>query len=833
MKMRAGWMAAALALVLSVSPAAAYVPQTIVIDGINDFNAGNLIDADGGDTETKNWCTSDPEDESPMDIKNVYVTNDASFLYIGFEYDKDCFNDPAVNLGIAIDLNTPAGGTTDPFARQIAWGSLVNKPDYILYDVLNAFNYEVFYEWDGATWANVSTRINPSWGGGSNGLGIADGTTFIELKIPFTAFNPDLAAGQQINLEFWMTQDNTNKGPLDAVCSDGVQLSTPAGTTFEVTLPIQMTCMLPYTVQTINDTDPPTVSGALATGFTLLPTKQFALTTRNIDVTFSEPVDPVTAQVAGNYVVSNGASAVSSALRDPVVSSVVHLTLVSPIGASANFYNVTVTGVKDIAGNTIVANGTTNVASFFQQNLRFEGDMAVPLCKGVFAPVDTFAVEGSLPPLTFAMCDNALATDPDVDSVYVTTVPFCMPKNAGTGKAEANLQWKFSNKCVNYEPRSDRTALLSSDNGAADTLRVFWNDDDPVNFTTHGMDVIFQVDASPFTPGALDTIELRASESPLSFDPPVGVQMKDDGVSPDQAAGDGIYTVLVRFPQCTRKYVEWKVLFNGVYECEGQGNRSFTLNEAVSDTVGGPLGPLRLPARDIDRCTVTDKGVRVVFRVNAAAFQTVYQPGDTIAVMAARPPLSFDAPPPAAGWLKDDGLGFDETAGDFVFTGAVDFPDSTESFVEYKFWRNGVFECPGAGNRTFTIDDLNYSIAVPQVRPVNLWDWCSDEIVAVEPLPGPRTGGTVALLAQNLPNPFRGSTVIRFELKQPLHATISVYDVAGRRVTTLLRGEMPAGLHTVSWNGRDLNGQSVKSGIYFYELATPVETVRRHMVVLR
>jgi len=56
-----------------VTPVLAFTPQTIVIDGVNDFNTANLLDNDTGDTEIKNWCTDDPEDDAPMDLGKIYV----------------------------------------------------------------------------------------------------------------------------------------------------------------------------------------------------------------------------------------------------------------------------------------------------------------------------------------------------------------------------------------------------------------------------------------------------------------------------------------------------------------------------------------------------------------------------------------------------------------------------------------------------------------------------------------------------------------------------------------------------------------------------------------
>ncbi|TPW17855.1 MAG: hypothetical protein FD129_205, partial [bacterium] len=185
--------AAILAMALSGPPAHAFVPQTITVDGINDFDPSNLIDMDAGDTEIKNWCTGDPENDAPMDLGSIYITNDNSFLYVGYFYDRDCFTSPQVNLGMALDVNDAAGNVTDRFGRKIAWNTVAFKPDYYLYDVIDGFNYEELQETNGAGgWVNISTQVNPAWGSGSNGLGIIElgpSPIFVEYKLPLSVFN--------------------------------------------------------------------------------------------------------------------------------------------------------------------------------------------------------------------------------------------------------------------------------------------------------------------------------------------------------------------------------------------------------------------------------------------------------------------------------------------------------------------------------------------------------------------------------------------------------------------------------------------------------------------
>ena len=191
---------------------------------------------------------------------------------------------------MAIDVNGAFGGTTDPFGRKIGWTTVANKPDLVIYDVVDAYNFEALYQWQGASWANIGSTINPGYGGGSNGLGIVENTGFVEFRLPLTVLGSP-APGTPIRLEWWMTQDGASKGPLDAVFSDGVQMSRATGTTFDTTAVVEMLGYKTYTILNAVDNTPPTVTAATATGFALLGNKQFALTTNKIDVTFSEPVD--------------------------------------------------------------------------------------------------------------------------------------------------------------------------------------------------------------------------------------------------------------------------------------------------------------------------------------------------------------------------------------------------------------------------------------------------------------------------------------------------------------------------------------------------------------
>ena len=83
-------------------------------------------------------------------------------------------------------------------------------------------------------------------------------------------------------------------------------------------------------------------------------------------------------------------------------------------------------------------------------------------------------------------------------------------------------------------------------------------------------------------------------------------------------------------------------------------------------------------------------------------------------------------------------------------------------------------------------------------------------------------------LNQNYPNPFNPSTAIKFSLPTAGNVKLSVYNLLGQEVQTLLNGFMEAGVHTVNFNAKNIN-----SGIYLYKLEANGLTSVRKMTLLK
>lgn len=88
-------------------------------------------------------------------------------------------------------------------------------------------------------------------------------------------------------------------------------------------------------------------------------------------------------------------------------------------------------------------------------------------------------------------------------------------------------------------------------------------------------------------------------------------------------------------------------------------------------------------------------------------------------------------------------------------------------------------------------------------------------------------------LEQNYPNPFNPTTTINFALPKAGKVEVAVFNVLGQQVNTLVSDELPAGAHSVVWDGRNSTGNTVSSGIYFYRISAGEFSQTKKMLMLK
>jgi hypothetical protein len=127
------------------------------------------------------------------------------------------------------------------------------------------------------------------------------------------------------------------------------------------------------------------------------------------------------------------------------------------------------------------------------------------------------------------------------------------------------------------------------------------------------------------------------------------------------------------------------------------------------------------------------------------------------------------------------------------------------------------------GSLTIHTNDLeNPQITVPVTLTV-----ADDVTAAPDALP------TAFALHAASPNPFNPATTLRYAVPRSGRVQLRIYDVAGRRVRTLVDGQTPAGFHDVTWDGRDHAGRGVASGTYYYRLDAEGYTATRKMTLVK
>jgi flagellar hook assembly protein FlgD len=89
------------------------------------------------------------------------------------------------------------------------------------------------------------------------------------------------------------------------------------------------------------------------------------------------------------------------------------------------------------------------------------------------------------------------------------------------------------------------------------------------------------------------------------------------------------------------------------------------------------------------------------------------------------------------------------------------------------------------------------------------------------------------MLYPNYPNPFNPTTEIRYNLPVDSNVEITVYDIEGREVKTLINSLQTAGYNRVTWNSTNNHGGTVASGVYFYRMTAEEFVDMKKMIIIK
>jgi hypothetical protein len=133
---------------------------------------------------------------------------------------------------------------------------------------------------------------------------------------------------------------------------------------------------------------------------------------------------------------------------------------------------------------------------------------------------------------------------------------------------------------------------------------------------------------------------------------------------------------------------------------------------------------------------------------------------------------------------------------------------------------------PGTGLNSYKIIAVNYDF-VESDTSNTVQAQLPTRINGEEGLP------SVINLSQNYPNPFNPSTVIDYQLSVAGNVKLSVYDLLGQEIKTLVDSYQSAGGHSIFWNVMNDNNIHVNSGVFFYSLTSNKQSIRKKMILMR
>ena len=85
----------------------------------------------------------------------------------------------------------------------------------------------------------------------------------------------------------------------------------------------------------------------------------------------------------------------------------------------------------------------------------------------------------------------------------------------------------------------------------------------------------------------------------------------------------------------------------------------------------------------------------------------------------------------------------------------------------------------------------------------------------------------------NNPNPFNPETNINYSIPQTAWVSLSIYDIKGELVSTIIDGVVNPGNYSVTWNGNDFTNRQIPTGIYFAILRTNEILVSHKLLLLK
>ncbi len=128
-----------------------------------------------------------------------------------------------------------------------------------------------------------------------------------------------------------------------------------------------------------------------------------------------------------------------------------------------------------------------------------------------------------------------------------------------------------------------------------------------------------------------------------------------------------------------------------------------------------------------------------------------------------------------------------------------------------------------------------YTMYIPKSMPDHITNTNKllRSILLNEPITNETQIPIIPILYQNYPNPFNLTTMFHFYLPTKSKVELTIYNIKGQKVKTLVSSSLDKGNHSLVWDSKDNNGKSVGSGVYFYKLNTPRKNIVKKCLLMK
>ncbi|RKX19893.1 MAG: hypothetical protein DRP35_06955 [Candidatus Zixiibacteriota bacterium] len=149
-------------------------------------------------------------------------------------------------------------------------------------------------------------------------------------------------------------------------------------------------------------------------------------------------------------------------------------------------------------------------------------------------------------------------------------------------------------------------------------------------------------------------------------------------------------------------------------------------------------------------------------------------------------------------------------------------------FSSFEFAGISLISSEVANDSAYLIDEFDYSIQLDVIPggvksniPTDIDDIMNGDLPSQ------------FKLCQNYPNPFNSETSIKFEIPKSTYVNLSIYNILGQKVVTLVDEILKIGSYSINWQSSNNSGFQVPSGIYFYKIRTDYNQSVKKMVLIK